>query len=78
MSHTCLPGNHRGRRPLESFLLEESVSSLQNRRFGIFIVLFHRFCINTLLFNSIVNTAHVTFIPIRCTELSDYFLLILH
>ncbi len=49
MSHTCLPGNHRGRRPLESFLLEESVSSLQNRRFGIFIVLFHRFCINTFV-----------------------------
>lgn len=49
MSHTCLPGNHRGRRPLESFLLDEFVSSLQNRRFRILIVLFHRFHINTFV-----------------------------
>lgn len=76
MGHACLTGNHRGRSPLESFLLE-FVSSLQNRRFGILIVVFHRIIL-TLLFNSIVNTANATFIPIRCTELSDYFLLISH
>lgn len=49
MSHTCLPGNHRGRRPLESFLLDEFVSSLQNRRFRILIVVFHHFHINTFV-----------------------------
>lgn len=49
MSHACLTGNHRGRRSLESFLLEEFVGSLQNRRFGILIVLFHRFCINSFV-----------------------------
>lgn len=49
MGHACLPGNHRGRRPLESFLLEEFVSSLQNRRFGILIVVFHLIHINTFV-----------------------------
>lgn len=72
MGHACLTGNHRGRRPLESFLLEEFVGSLQNRRFGFLLFSFIAFVL-TLLFNSIVNTANATFIPIRCTELSDYF-----
>lgn len=49
MGHACLTGNHRGRSPLEPFLIEEFVGSLQNRRFGIFIVLFHRFCIDTFV-----------------------------
>ena len=49
MGHACLTGNHRGRSPLESFHLEEFVGRLQNRRFGIFIVLFHHFCIDTFV-----------------------------
>lgn len=49
MGHACLTGNHRGRSPLESILLESLFGSLQNRRFGIFIVLFHRFCIDTFV-----------------------------
>lgn len=49
MSHTCLTGNHRSRRTLESFLLEEFVGSLQNRRFRIFNVVFHLIHINTFV-----------------------------
>lgn len=76
MGHACLTGNHRGRSPFESILLE-SLSAASRIAASVLLFSFIAFVL-TLLFNSIVNTANATFIPIRCTELSDYFLLILH
>lgn len=76
MGHACLTGNHRGRNPLESILLE-SLSAASRIDASVFLLFSFIAFVLTLLFNSIVNTANATFIPIRCTELSDYFLLIL-
>lgn len=77
MGHACLTGNHRGRSPLESILLE-SLSAASRIAASVFLLFSFIAFVLTLLFNSIVNTANATFIPIHCRIFQNYFLLILH